>query len=299
LIFTHHIFSQQFDSFVQFAHTSNQQREAFYDKEFKMIGSLHGTVLAKSSDGIILDVHGVGYDVFSPASSLCAIAAEGELASIWTELVVREDSQRLFGFATLGCKRVFQMLTAVSGIGPKAALSLLGPYTGAELCDLILRGDVKQLTRIPGVGAKTAERIVLELKSKCEKIMILLASEEFAKEPPTANTKEIRSVMGAQASPAEPIHQNLLFDDPIAAGLAKTTSVLPQKTPAQASAHKRAIFSEVKSALENMGYKEKVFSDIAPELENQFTKEGQNTLELLLRYTLRRITDRMVKVENA
>jgi holliday junction DNA helicase RuvA len=265
-----------------------------------MIGSLFGTILVKSSDGLILDVQGVGYDVLCPASSLCLLPPENQLASVWTELVVREDSQRLFGFATLGCKRVFQMLNAVSGIGPKAALGLLGPYSGIELCDLILRGDVKQLTRIPGVGAKTAERIVLELKTKCEKIMTILASEEFAKEAPVSAVQKTRTVQGAEYLP------QLLFPDPIAQKMAlegNSSNVLNAsgsvRSNAAEAAKRRAVLSEVKSALENMGYKEKVYLDLAAELETQYTQQGQSSLELLLRYTLRRITDRKVKVENA
>jgi holliday junction DNA helicase RuvA len=253
-----------------------------------MIGALRGVVIAKNSDALVLDVQGVGYELYCPASSLCCISSLGQVASVWVEHVVREDSQRLFAFATLGCKKVFQMLTAVSGIGPKAALSLLGPYTGIELCEIILRSDVKILTKIPGVGAKTAERIVLELKSKCEKIMIILASDEFGKEP-----------VAFQKEPVALQPQNLLFEDPVASEVLKKTDALRNiKTSVQMNANKRALFSEVKSALENMGYKEKIYQDILPDLEHQYSQNSQNTLELLLRYTLRRITDRMVKVEN-
>lgn len=118
-----------------------------------------------------MDVAGVGYEVEIPLSTACHLAVEGEDASLWIYTHVREDALRLFGFASRFDKRVFEALLSVSSVGPKSALGLLGPFTGAELCEALVAGDLRTLVSIPGVGMKTAERLVLELKIKAQKLL--------------------------------------------------------------------------------------------------------------------------------
>lgn len=138
-----------------------------------MIGFLSGKILEKSTATVLLDVRDVGYDVEIPLSTCCLLPSEGNEVKLWIHTHVREDSLRLFGFATKFDKMVFETLITVSSVGPKSALGLLGPLNGIELCDCILSGDTTTLVSIPGVGQKTAERIVLELKSKVQKLVSL------------------------------------------------------------------------------------------------------------------------------
>jgi Holliday junction DNA helicase RuvA len=134
-----------------------------------MISHLTGRVIHKSPTEIVIDVHGVGYDVNIPLSTFQKIEnADGDI-TIFTHLHVREDAMVLFGFATESEREVFRLLISISGIGPKIAQGILSGITSNELREAILRGNVDALTSIAGVGRKTAERIILELKSKIGK----------------------------------------------------------------------------------------------------------------------------------
>lgn len=135
-----------------------------------MIGFLRGVLLEKKVSHVILDVHGVGYVIEMPASSLCQIPREQEETCLYIMTYVREDCIRLFGFAKRVDRAVFETLISVSGVGPKVALALLGPYEGEELLHIITQGQTSQLLATPGVGGKTAERIILELKEKLKKL---------------------------------------------------------------------------------------------------------------------------------
>ena len=134
-----------------------------------MIGYLKGILFEKKPDHILLLVGGVGYEIEVPASSLCSLPELNKEVSLYIITHVREDALRLFGFISYFDKLVFDALIQVSGIGPKAALALLGVVDGFELSDLIIQNQVVRLTSIPGIGAKTAERLVLELKTKLQK----------------------------------------------------------------------------------------------------------------------------------
>lgn len=136
-----------------------------------MIGRLVGKVVEESADGTaVLDVHGVGYELTVPLGALGRAAAlpsdEGGAITVWVHTHVREDAFVLYGFAAREDRAVFRQLIAVSNIGPKIALSILGALTIAELATAVASGETSKLTRVPGVGKKTAERIVLELKDK-------------------------------------------------------------------------------------------------------------------------------------
>ncbi|TAG04389.1 MAG: Holliday junction branch migration protein RuvA [Betaproteobacteria bacterium] len=131
-----------------------------------MIGKLTGTLAAKNPPQILIDVGGVGYEVDVPMSTFYALPATGERVQLMTHYVVREDAHLLFGFATLEERAAFRQLIKVTGIGPKVALAVLSGLTVAELNQAVVLQDVKRLVRVPGIGNKTAERLLLELKGK-------------------------------------------------------------------------------------------------------------------------------------
>ena len=131
-----------------------------------MIGRLHGKLLEKNPPQILIDVSGVGYEVDVPMSTFCNLPEVGGELTLHTHFVVREDAQLLYGFATLAERAVFRALIKISGVGPKIALALLSGITVDQLKDAVDRGETGLLTKVPGIGKKTAERLVLELKDK-------------------------------------------------------------------------------------------------------------------------------------
>jgi len=131
-----------------------------------MIAHLKGTILEKHPNQVVLDAGGVGYDVQIPVSTYTALPDAGAPFALRIHTHVREDAIQLFGFATPEEKIVFERLISVSGIGPKLAVTVLSGLATPELIAAIRTGDVQRLVRIPGVGKKTAERMVLELKDK-------------------------------------------------------------------------------------------------------------------------------------
>jgi Holliday junction DNA helicase RuvA len=135
-----------------------------------MIAHLKGTLFKKTTESVIIDNDGVGYEVFVPLSTFYSMPDETEKVSLHIHTHVREDALILFGFQTILEKKIFNLLISVSGIGPKLAINILSGIGPAELLEAIARGDAVRLQAIPGVGKKTAERIVLELKDKAQKI---------------------------------------------------------------------------------------------------------------------------------
>ncbi len=132
-----------------------------------MISFLHGKLVEALPTQATLDVHGVGYDVLIPLSSYDKLPAPGETVKILTHLAVREDAQVLYGFMTVAERELFRMLIhTVSGIGPKLALNILSGMNPVAFRGAVANGDVKALSQISGVGKKTAERIVVELRDK-------------------------------------------------------------------------------------------------------------------------------------
>lgn len=135
-----------------------------------MISRLTGRIIEKNPTEVVIDVRGVGYEVNIPLSTYQKIEnADGDV-TLFTYLHVREDAMILFGFATESERGVFRLLISISGIGPKIAQSILSGISSAELREAVLRGNVDALTSIAGVGRKTAERIILELKGKIGKV---------------------------------------------------------------------------------------------------------------------------------
>jgi len=133
-----------------------------------MIAHLRGTLLEKHPNQVIVDVQGVGYEVTIPVSAFSSLPEKGQPVQLHIHTHVREDALALFGFLSAGDKALFEKLIAVSGIGPKLAVTALSGLTTADLVAAIRSGSVEQLVRIPGVGKKTAERMVLELRDKLD-----------------------------------------------------------------------------------------------------------------------------------
>lgn len=132
-----------------------------------MIAHLRGTLLAKHPPLVVVDVQGVGYELTVPVSTFAALPGEGEV-KLHVYTAVREDAIQLFGFGTPEEKHLFEKLITVNGVGPKLAVTALSGLAPDELVAAIRAGDITKLTRIPGVGKKTAERIALELKDKLD-----------------------------------------------------------------------------------------------------------------------------------
>jgi len=149
-----------------------------------MISSLRGVLAEKHPNRVTIDVGGVGYDVTIPVSTFSALHDVGSTATLLIHTHVREDALALFGFATVAEKGLFEKLIGVSGIGPSLAIKVLSGLAAEQLIQSIRGGLVEQLVRIPGVGKKTAERMVLELKDKLDLIGIGIAAAPMA-----ANTK--------------------------------------------------------------------------------------------------------------
>jgi holliday junction DNA helicase RuvA len=133
-----------------------------------MIASIRGILLQSAVDHAVIEVGGVGLLVYLPRQVLASLGAIGEQVQLYTNLQVREDSLTLYGFATTEQRQLFETLLNVSGIGPKVGLSLIGSGSPDELKAAIASGDVARLSRVPGIGKKTAERLVLELKGKID-----------------------------------------------------------------------------------------------------------------------------------
>ncbi len=131
-----------------------------------MIGRLSGLLVEKNPPQILLDVQGVAYEVDVPMSTFYNLPAVGERIVLFTHLVVREDAHLLYGFGTDNERRAFRQLTKISGIGAKIALAVLSGMSVAELAQAVTMQESGRLTKVPGIGKKTAERILLELKDK-------------------------------------------------------------------------------------------------------------------------------------
>jgi len=133
-----------------------------------MIAFLRGTVFSKGAQTLVLDVNGVGYSVTMSTRALAAVGSVGDVATVFTYLQVREDGLFLFGFASEDERYLFEKLISVSGVGPKVAISALSSYSASELMGIIATEDTTRMAKVPGVGKKTAQRIIVDLKGSLE-----------------------------------------------------------------------------------------------------------------------------------
>ncbi len=134
-----------------------------------MIGRLSGQLLERQAPQLLIDVNGVGYEVNAPMSTFYSLPEVGSKVTLHTHLVVREDAHTLFGFATENERAMFRALIKVNGVGAKLALTILSGISADDFIRCIMDGDIASLTRLPGVGKKTAERLIVEMKDVLKK----------------------------------------------------------------------------------------------------------------------------------
>ena len=153
-----------------------------------MIARLTGTILAKGEGSLVLDVQGVGYEIFVTEKQLGSTPHIGDAATFFTHHAIRENAQELYGFISQDDLDMFEMLLTVNGVGPKAGMAILSQASPQEVVQAVTTSDTSRLTKVSGIGKKTAERIVLELKSKMKDMTItnvetgvdILSSESHA-----------------------------------------------------------------------------------------------------------------------
>lgn len=147
-----------------------------------MIASLHGRLESMSGDGVVLNVGGIGFQVYLPTSTLSSLGDIGEEVSLHTHLHLREDSVTLYGFGSADELRLFQILLGVKGLGPRLALAMLSAMRLEQLTMAVATGSTDLLTSIPGIGKKVADRLVLELKDKVAAGWVTTPAAQLAEE---------------------------------------------------------------------------------------------------------------------
>lgn len=153
-----------------------------------MFEYLQGTLIEKGPMRAVIDVHGVGYEVRIPVSTFSKLPVLGAPVQLLTHYVVREDAQLLYGFAAAEERELFRLLISISGIGPKLGITILSGMTLQELKQAIVQGDIPSLTAIPGIGKKTAERVVIELREK-------ISAEEITGGPRAINLSQDDAIL--------------------------------------------------------------------------------------------------------
>jgi Holliday junction DNA helicase RuvA len=212
-----------------------------------MIEKLTGILAAKTPTSVILDVGGVGYGVEMPLSDLCELGVVGSRAEVWIETHVREDAIRLFGFLTLERKQTFSLLRTVSGVGPKIGLALLSNLSPKQLRVAVLQGRSELLESVPGIGKRLAERLVVELRPKIEKM---------------------RSGAETSLESGEKAGSSGLFDE------------------FQSNDAGEKILDDLRSALENFGYKDRDINQVMDKISKRDTPVAGQSFEFVLKDAL-------------
>lgn len=174
----------------------------FYLEDYKsMIGCLIGEVLALEAPTVLVNVNGVGYEVDTPLSTFCQLQ-KGQHVTLWTHLVVREDAQHLFGFSDPQDKLIFRTLLKVNGVGPRMALGILSTLSVELLIHSIENEDINTLIKVPGVGKKTAERLLIELRDRFKALSSAVV-------PSNTTTTQIQFTGNSAVAEAEAALQSL------------------------------------------------------------------------------------------
>lgn len=164
-----------------------------------MFAHIDGTVAEKNTDSIVLDVHGIGFLLSVSGATLSAAPAAGERMKLYCSLNVREDAMELFGFYSREEKRMYERLRGVSGVGSRTALQILSSLSVRDLSIALVSGDVNALTRVPGIGKKTAQRLVLELKDKVDESQLTGGASTTAASSASAGSIEAEAISALMA----------------------------------------------------------------------------------------------------
>lgn len=137
-----------------------------------MIGRLFGILLHKEPPSLLLDVGGVGYEIDAPMSTFYELPATGQSVTLYTHLVVRDDAHLLYGFVRDSQRQLFRQLLKVNGVGPRVALAILSGLTDQEFMQCLMREDIARLIKVPGIGRKTAERLIIDMRDKVDPTLL-------------------------------------------------------------------------------------------------------------------------------
>ncbi len=182
-----------------------------------MIGFLKGRLAAKQPPMLMVDVNGVGYEMEAPMSTFYGLPAAGEAVALFTHLVVREDAHILYAFGTEGERRLFRGLLKVSGVGPKIALGILSGASVDDFLRIIEAEDIAMLTRIPGIGRKTAERVIIEMRDSVKKLSMPPAAGSAvgaAGQAATAQSEAFSALIALGYKPPEVVRLLKAVDEP-------------------------------------------------------------------------------------
>lgn len=204
-----------------------------------MIGRLRGVLIEKQAPEVLIDVNGVGYELQMPLTSFYELPELNQPTTVYTHFVVREDAQLLYGFITKQERSLFRLLIKANGVGPKLALTILSGLTASEFVGCVERDDIVTLVKLPGVGKKTAERLLVEMRDKLKSLM----------EASVGSEREF--VLQSNYSPAPMV--NSAEEDAISA-LISLGYKPPQASKAVSAAFKEGMDSEtlIKAALKSM-----------------------------------------------
>lgn len=165
-----------------------------------MIGRITGKLIAKQPPQLLVDVMGVGYEVEAPMSTFYKLPATGETVSLLTHLSIREDAHVLFGFSTQAEKNLFRELIKISGIGPKSALGILSGINVEDFWSTVRAGDAARLVKLPGIGKKTAERLLIEMRDKAGAAEVTLPGTAAAITGPLQEARSALTALGYKPS---------------------------------------------------------------------------------------------------
>jgi Holliday junction DNA helicase RuvA len=182
-----------------------------------MIGFLKGRLALKQPPMLMVDVNGVGYEMEAPMSTFYGLPATGEAVALFTHLVVREDAHILYAFGTDGERRLFRGLLKVSGVGPKIALGILSGASVDDFLRIIEAEDIAMLTRIPGIGRKTAERVIIEMRDSVKKLSMPAGAESpsgLGASAPTPQSEAFSALIALGYKPPEVIRLLKSVDEP-------------------------------------------------------------------------------------
>ena len=188
-----------------------------------MIARLDGVLLYKKPPGVVLDVQGVGYELEVPMSTFCNLPATGERLTLLTHLLVRDDGHFLYGFASESERFAFRHLLRISGVGARLALAVLSGLSLSDLVQVVARQEVGRLTKVPGIGTKTAERLLLELKGKLADV---LPASEMAAEDSRSDILNALLALGYNDREAAAALKQLPPDTTVSEGIRQALKLL-------------------------------------------------------------------------